>query len=55
MLLIEGEALDVLLGSKPLDAGDSDDKEATKDRVKAGILAILKEKYKLRRRRLPIC
>ena len=44
-VVIEGEALDVLLGSKPLDAGDSDDKEATKDRVKAGILAILKEKY----------
>ena len=37
-VVIEGEALDVLLGSKPLDAGDSDDKEATKDRVKAGIL-----------------
>ncbi len=43
-VVIEGEALDVLLGSKPLDAGDSDDKEATKDRVKAGI-PTLKEKY----------
>ena len=29
-VVIEGEALDVLLGSKPLDAGDSDDKEATR-------------------------
>ncbi len=37
-LVIEGENLDVLIGSKPL-AG------AEKDAVKAGILQILKEKY----------
>lgn len=37
-LVIEGESLDVLIGSKPL-AG------AEKDAVKAGILQILKEKY----------
>ena len=36
--VIEGEKLDVLVGSKPL-------KGEEKDAVKAGILAILKEKY----------
>lgn len=43
-VVIEGEALDVLLGSKPLST-DEEDKDAAKDRVKAGIMAILKEKY----------
>ena len=36
--VIEGEALDVIIGNKPL-------KDAEKDKVKAGILAILKEQY----------
>ena len=36
--VIEGEKLDVLIGSYPL-------KEAEKDRVKAGILKLLKDKY----------
>lgn len=36
--VIEGENLDVLVGSKPL-------KDKEKDAVKAGILALLKEKY----------
>ncbi|MDO4170556.1 MAG: aminopeptidase [Lachnospiraceae bacterium] len=39
-VVIEGEELDVLIGSKPL-------QEEEKDAVKAGILAILKEKYDL--------
>lgn len=38
--VIEGEALDIIVGSKPL-AGEE------KDAVKAGILAILKENYEL--------
>lgn len=37
-VVIEGEELDVLIGSKPLDGEE-------KDAVKAGILTILKEKY----------
>ena len=52
--VIEGEALDLIIGNKPLlldkkgdkkDAKDSEEKAAAKDAVKKGILAILKEKY----------
>lgn len=52
--MIEGEALDLIIGNKPLlldkkgdkkDAKDSEEKAAAKDAVKKGILAILKEKY----------
>lgn len=39
-LVIEGENLDVLVGSKPVEA-----KKEEKDRVKKGILTILKENY----------
>lgn len=39
-LVIEGENLDVLVGSRPINC-----KEKEKNKVKAGILAILKEKY----------
>lgn len=55
--VIEGEALDIIIGNKPLhieksDAGSDKDKEngdeskgAGKDAVKKGVLAILKETY----------
>ena len=52
--VIEGAALDLIIGNKPLlldkkgdkkDAKDSEEKAAAKDAVKKGILAILKEKY----------
>ena len=52
--VIEGEALDLIIGNKPLlldkkgdkkDAKDSEEKAGAKDAVKKGILAILKEKY----------
>ncbi|MBO5113722.1 MAG: aminopeptidase [Lachnospiraceae bacterium] len=52
--VIEGEALDLIIGNKPLlldkkgdkkDAKDSEEKAVAKDAVKKGILAILKEKY----------
>lgn len=52
--VIEGEALDLIIGNKPLlldkkgdkkDTKDSEEKAAAKDAVKKGILAILKEKY----------
>lgn len=41
--IIEGENLDVLIGSIP--AKSEEDKEKNKDRVKQNILAILKEQY----------
>lgn len=41
--VVEGENLDLLIGSIPLEEGE-DDKDK-KDRVKAGVLAILKEEY----------
>lgn len=44
-VVIEGENLDVLVGSRPLAAGEEDGKE--KDAVKANILAILKEQYEI--------
>lgn len=37
-VVIEGEDLDIIVGSKPL-------KDEEKDKVKAGVLAVLKEKY----------
>ncbi|MBR3299640.1 MAG: aminopeptidase [Clostridia bacterium] len=40
-LIIEGEALDVIIGSKPAKTDDDKDKDA----VKNAVLAILKEKY----------
>ncbi len=51
--VIEGEALDIIIGNKPIlmdketkDAeGDKKEKNAGKDAVKAGILNILKENY----------
>ena len=52
--VIEGEALDLIIGNKPLlldkksdkkDEKDPEEKAAAKDAVKKGILAILKEKY----------
>lgn len=42
--VVEGEALDVLVGNMPLLTNDEDDKK-TKDAVKANILLILKEQY----------
>ncbi|MCM1262662.1 MAG: aminopeptidase [Butyrivibrio sp.] len=54
--VIEGEALDIIVGNKPLiidkkdkkdkkDSEKDDDEKAGKDAVKSGILAILKESY----------
>lgn len=52
--VIEGEALDLIIGSKPIyidkateevDPSEDTPKEAAKDAVKKGILAILKEQY----------
>ena len=42
--VVEGEALDVLVGNMPLLTNDEDDKK-TKEAVKANILLILKEQY----------
>ena len=44
-VVIEGEDLDVLIGSRPLVQEAEEGKEAAKDAVKANILAILKEQY----------
>lgn len=46
--VIEGEALDLIVGSKPLTFGEDqaeEKKEAAKEAVKAGVLDILKEMY----------
>ena len=44
--VVEGEALDILVGSMPLkQESDKSDKEDCKDAVKKNILALLKEKY----------
>ncbi len=49
--VIEGEALDLIIGNKPIslkqkeDAGEEQETSAGKDAVKAGILDILKETY----------
>lgn len=43
-LVIEGENLDLLVGSRPI-VQDEEDKDKAKDAVKANILALLKEQY----------
>ncbi len=48
--VIEGEALDIIIGNKPLSIGKNKEdgkegKESGKDAVKKGVLAILKESY----------
>ncbi len=50
--VIEGEALDLIIGNKPLkidkkskDKAEDKDKKAAKEAVKAGVLKILKENY----------
>ncbi len=47
--VIEGEALDIIIGNKPLaidkDSADEKDKKDAKEAVKKGILSILKETY----------
>lgn len=45
-VVIEGENLDVLIGSRPLNTEEGD-KEKEKDAVKANILGILKEQYNI--------
>lgn len=45
-MVIEGENLDILVGSRPLAEGE-EDKEKQKEAVKANILAILKEQYEI--------
>lgn len=42
--VIEGEKLDVLIGSQPLKA-ESEENEKEKEAVKANILKLLKDKY----------
>ena len=41
--VIEGEALDILIGSRPLSEGKKDEKE--KEAVKSNVLRLLEEKY----------
>ena len=47
--VIEGEALDIIIGNKPLtinkDSADGKDKKDAKEAVKKGVLSILKESY----------
>ncbi|MBR5474894.1 MAG: aminopeptidase [Lachnospiraceae bacterium] len=43
--VIEGEALDVIVGNRPLVIEETEDKKKEKDPVKAGVLAILKRDY----------
>jgi len=47
--VIEGEALDIIIGNKPIvfdkKEGDKEEKSAGKDAVKTGVLNILKETY----------
>ncbi len=45
--VVEGEALDVLVGSMPKKAAKKDDEKAKKDAVKDHILEILKKEYKI--------
>ncbi len=44
-VVIEGENLDILIGSRPVKPEETEDKDKEKDAVKANILAILKEQY----------
>lgn len=43
--VIEGENLDLIIGSIPLDEGDGAEKEAVKEKVKAGIMKLLGQEY----------
>ncbi len=45
--VIEGESLDVLVGSMPLPAEENEDEKKVKDVVKANILKILEETYQV--------
>ncbi len=44
-VVIEGEQLDVLIGSRPLKQDDKDESKKEKEATKANILSLLKEKY----------
>ena len=43
--VIEGENLDLLIGSIPVDDSDKDEKEKAKEKVKANIMKLLSEEY----------
>ena len=43
--VIEGEKLDLLIGSIPVDDSDKDEKEKAKEKVKANIMKLLSEEY----------
>ena len=43
--VIEGEALDLIIGSKPLTIKNDEEEDKGKDPIKAGVLSILKENY----------
>ena len=44
--VVEGEALDLIVGSRPIEiSNDDDDKNASKSAVKEAVLAILREEY----------
>ena len=43
--VIEGENLDLLIGSMPVDDSDKDEKEKAKEKVKANIMKLLSEEY----------
>ena len=43
--VIEGENLDLIVGSIPLEKDTKEEKEAAKERVKAGIMKLLEEEY----------
>ena len=49
--VIEGEALDIIIGNKPLtinkDSADEKDKKDAKEAVKKGVLSILQESYEI--------
>ena len=44
-VVIEGEQLDVLIGSRPITCADKDEEKKEKEAAKANILKLLKEKY----------
>lgn len=48
--VIEGEDLDLLIGSRPLKIEKKEDEKEEKDKVKANIIKILKEKYDVEER-----
>ncbi len=45
--VIEGEKLDLLIGSIPFSGEEKDDKEKRKEKVKANILALLEKEYEI--------